>query len=172
MDTKLILITGGAKAGKSNFAKKLAEAMGGGAVSFMATAEPLDPEMRKRIARHQAERPASWETLEEPLELPQALLAARHTVVLLDCLTLWVSNLLMAKRDVEAAAENLLAAHAKTSKALLVVTNEVGLGIVPDNPLARAYRELLGTANQRLAEKADKVYLLVSGIPVQIKGAL
>lgn len=111
----------------------------------------------------------AWETLEAPLEVPQALERARHGVVLLDCLTLWVSNLMLAGLEVEPALEHLLAVRAQTGKTLLVVTNEVGLGIVPDNPLARRYRDLLGAANARVAQEAQRVYLLVAGIPLQIK---
>ncbi len=169
MQNHLLLITGGARAGKSRFAQAQAWALGQERVSFIATAEPLDGEMRQRIAKHRAERPPAWETLEAPLEVPQALERARHGVVLLDCLTLWVSNLMLAGLEVEPALEHLLAVRAQTGKTLLVVTNEVGLGIVPDNPLARRYRDLLGAANARVAQEAQRVYLLVAGIPLQIK---
>lgn len=169
MEAKLILITGGARAGKSAFAQEWAHALGDGKVSFIATAQALDEEMSQRIEQHQGDRPAIWETLEEPLEVPYALSLAQGGVVLLDCLTLWVSNLMHAGREVLPELENLLAIRAETQKVLLVVTNEVGMGIVPDNALARAYRDLLGAANRRLAEEADVVYLLVSGIPVKIK---
>ncbi len=165
---RLILVTGGARAGKSVFAQEWAQALGQ-PVSFIATAQPQDEEMRQRIEQHRAERPPGWETLEEPLEVPQALLRAGGQVVLLDCLTLWVANLMEAGREVLLELENLLAAFAETDKTLLVVTNEVGMGIVPDNALARRYRDLLGAANRRLAEAADAVYLLVAGIPVKIK---
>ncbi|AWR87837.1 bifunctional adenosylcobinamide kinase/adenosylcobinamide-phosphate guanylyltransferase [Meiothermus taiwanensis] len=169
MQNHLLLITGGARAGKSRFAQAQAWALGQERVSFIATAQPLDEEMRQRIAQHRAERPPAWETLEAPLEVPQALERARHGVVLLDCLTLWVSNLMLAGLEVEPALEHLLAVRAQTGKTLLVVTNEVGLGIVPDNPLARRYRDLLGAANARVAQEAQRVYLLVAGIPLQIK---
>lgn len=164
-----MLITGGARAGKSRFAQAQAQALGQGRVSFVATAEALDEEMRQRISKHRAERPPMWETLEAPLEVPQAVQQARHGVVLLDCLTLWVSNLMLAERAVLPAVEHLLAVQALTGKTLLVVSNEVGLGIVPENPLARRYRDLLGAANQRIAQEAQQVYLLVAGIPIQIK---
>ncbi len=169
MEARLILVTGGARAGKSAFAQEWAHALGDGMVSFIATAQPLDEEMRQRIAQHRAERPPSWETLEEPLEVPYTLSLAQGRVVLLDCLTLWVSNLMLAGREVLPEVENLLAARAETGKTLLVVTNEVGMGIVPDNALARRYRDLLGAANRRIAEEADVVYLLVSGIPLKLK---
>lgn len=169
MQNHLVLITGGARAGKSRFAQDQALALGQAQVSFIATAEPRDEEMRQRIAKHRAERPPAWETLEAPLEVPQTLQQARHGVVLLDCLTLWVSNLMLAGREVLPALEHLLAVRAQTGKTLLVVTNEVGLGIVPENPLARRYRDLLGVANARVAQEAQRVYLLVAGIPLQIK---
>ena len=169
MEAKLILVTGGARAGKSAFAQEWAQAAGGERVSFIATAQALDEEMRQRIQNHQAERLATWETLEVPLEVPKALQSAMHLVVLLDCLTLWVSNLMFAEREVLPEIENLLVVQAESDKTLLVVTNEVGMGIVPDNALARHYRDLLGAANRRIAGEADAVYLLVSGIPVKIK---
>jgi len=169
VEARLILVTGGARAGKSAFAQRRAQALGGSGVSFIATAEVLDEEMQSRILRHQRERPQDWETLEEPLTVPTALQTARHPVVVLDCLTLWVSNLMMAEKEVLPQIENLLAICAETDKTLLVVTNEVGMGIVPDNVLARQYRDLLGAANRRIAEQAEAVYLLVSGIPVKIK---
>lgn len=169
MRSELILVTGGARAGKSAFAQEQARALGSSRVSFVATAEALDQEMRERIARHRLERPRGWETLEEPLNVPAALQKAAHPVVLLDCLTLWVSNLMQAERGVWPEVENLLKIRAGTGKALLVVTNEVGMGIVPDNALARRYRDSLGAANRRVAGEADAVYLLVSGIPVRIK---
>ncbi|GIW29281.1 MAG: adenosylcobinamide kinase/adenosylcobinamide phosphate guanyltransferase [Meiothermus sp.] len=137
MQNHLVLITGGARAGKSRFAQAQALALGQAQVSFIATAEPLDGEMRQRIAKHRAERPPTWETLEAPLEVPQALQEARHGVVLLDCLTLWVSNLMLAGLEVLPALEHLLAVRAQTGKTLLVVSNEVGLGVVPENSLAR-----------------------------------
>lgn len=169
MEARLILVTGGARAGKSAFAQEWAHVLGDGKVSFIATAQALDEEMRQRIEKHKAERPITWETLEEPLEVPYTLSLAQGRVVLLDCLTLWVSNLMQAKREVLPEIENLLAIRADTDKTLLIVTNEVGMGIVPDNTLARRYRDLLGAANRRIAEEADVVYLLVSGIPVKIK---
>lgn len=164
-----MVLTGGARAGKSAFAQEQAQALGGEQVSLIATAQALDEEMQARIANHQAQRPAAWETLESPLEVIHSFIHSRHNTVLLDCLTLWVSNLMLAQRDVLAEVEGLLEAQATSSKTLLVVTNEVGLGIVPDNPLARRYRDLLGTANRRMAQQAGEVYLLVSGIPLKLK---
>lgn len=169
MQAKLILVTGGARAGKSAFAEEWAQAIGGERVSFIATSQALDPEMAERIARHQAERPLGWQTIEEPLEVALALEQAQHKVVVLDCLTLWVSNLMLHGRDVLPAVENLLATWEENDKRLIVVSNEVGWGIVPDNALARQYRDWLGLANRRVAAEADVVYLLVAGVPVKVK---
>lgn len=175
-DVGLVLVTGGARAGKSTAAQGWARALGGEGVSFIATAQALDPEMERRVAAHRAERPPAWETLEEPLDVAAALRRARHGVVLLDCLTLWVSNLLLREPDpvetpeaLRPHLEGLLRARLETGKRLLVVTNEVGLGIVPDNPLARRYRDLLGWANARLAREAGAAYLMVAGLPLRLK---
>lgn len=176
MEVRLVLVTGGARSGKSAFAQEEARKLGGDGVSFIATAQALDAEMAERIRYHRSERPPGWETLEEPLNVPAALRRARHGVVLLDCLALWVSNLLLREPDpVENSqalcpyVEELLDAWQQTGKRLLVVTNEVGLGIVPENPLARRYRDLLGWANARLAREADAVYLMVAGLPLKLK---
>ncbi|RIH86274.1 bifunctional adenosylcobinamide kinase/adenosylcobinamide-phosphate guanylyltransferase [Calidithermus roseus] len=176
MEARLILVTGGARAGKSAFAQEEARRLGDGRVSFIATAQALDEEMKERIAAHRAERPREWQTLEEPLNVPAALRQARHEVVLLDCLSLWVSNLLLREPDpVESSqalrpyVEELLDARRETGKRLLVVTNEVGMGIVPENALARRYRDLLGWANARLAHEAGAVYLMVAGLPLKLK---
>ncbi|PZA05954.1 MULTISPECIES: bifunctional adenosylcobinamide kinase/adenosylcobinamide-phosphate guanylyltransferase [unclassified Meiothermus] len=175
-EARLILVTGGARSGKSAFAQEEAQRLGGDGVSFIATAQALDAEMNERIAAHRAQRPREWQTLEEPLNVSAALRQARHEVVLLDCLALWVSNLLLRQPDpverLEALIphlEALLEAWRDTGKRLLVVTNEVGLGIVPENPLARRYRDLLGFANARLAREAGAVYLMVAGLPLRLK---
>lgn len=173
MEARLILVTGGARSGKSAFAQEEARRLGGDGVSFIATAQALDEEMRLRIAAHRFERPREWETLEEPLAVPAALRQARYEVVLLDCLTLWVSNLLLhGVADLEALrphVEALLDERQKTGKRLVVVTNEVGMGIVPEGALARRYRDLLGWANARLAREASAVYLMVSGLPLKLR---
>jgi adenosylcobinamide kinase/adenosylcobinamide-phosphate guanylyltransferase len=182
----LILVTGGARAGKSTFAEQLARRLGGDrGVCFVATAEPGDDEMRARIAAHRAARPPGWRTVEAPRGLGAALagLGSPPAVraVLLDCLTLLVSNVLLAQPEsahtaeaawpaVEAEVDDLIRFAAQTDTDTIVVTNEVGLGIVPASPVARAYRDLLGRANQRLASASAFVYLLVSGLPVEIKG--
>jgi adenosylcobinamide kinase / adenosylcobinamide-phosphate guanylyltransferase len=178
---QLILILGGARSGKSDFAQKLARELGGEQVLFVATAEPGDDEMRRRISAHQQARPAGWRTLEAPEDAGEAILQAGSSerVVLVDCLTLLVSNAVLRLgepsqvRQAEAAAleevEGLVRAHGLGSATTIVVSNEVGLGIVPDNALARSYRDALGRANQALAARCDKVYWLVAGLPVEIK---
>ncbi len=185
---RLILILGGARSGKSAFAEQLA-ASSGQSVAFIATATAGDDEMRARIARHQASRPAHWHTVEEPFDLAGAVqhAAALADILLLDCITLWLSNWLarhgeMSDTDMAASSplldaaamqeiQNLLATLASLDpgKTLIVITNEVGLGIVPAYPLGRLYRDTLGLVNQRLAEVAGRVYLLIAGIAVDIK---
>lgn len=176
MQANMILITGGARSGKSSFALETAHQMGDQQVTFIATAQALDDEMKERIALHQAERPREWQTIEEPLNVPNALGQARHNVVLLDCLSLWVANLLLRRPEpidrfdaLLPYLERLLDVRQAMGKRLLVVTNEVGMSIVPDNPLGRRYRDLLGWANAHLARKASAVYLMVAGIPLRMK---
>lgn len=169
----IVLVTGGARSGKSAFAAGLAAASGE-AVTYLATAQALDPEMQARIARHRADRPAAWETVEEPVDASGALLGASTPTVLLDCLSLWVSNLMLVGLPDEAlldrAAALLAAARARPGLTILV-TNEVGLGIVPVGALARRYRDVLGWVNQRAAAASDEAWLLVSGLPLRLKPA-
>jgi adenosylcobinamide kinase/adenosylcobinamide-phosphate guanylyltransferase len=182
----LILILGGARSGKSTQAQRLAKAHGG-QVLFIATAEGLDDEMRARIAAHRSERPPDWQTLEIPYNVADAFtrLSPPSDVVLLDCLTLLVSNLLLLEGDIdqpdmaradgfahrlEAEIQALLEAIRGSRADWIVVSNEVGLGLVPPYPSGRLYRDLLGYANQRLAAQADEVYWMVAGIPVPIHG--
>ena len=173
MAHQLTLILGGARSGKSTYALRLA-ADSGAEVLFLATAEARDEEMATKIGRHRAERPAHWRTL-EAARAPAAALASAPgaPVVLLDCVTLWVSNLLLADDaswEVAAAElDALLAWHRESESDLIVVSNEVGLGLVPADPLSRQYREWLGWFNQRLAAEADRVFLLVAGIPIDVK---
>lgn len=167
----IVLVTGGARAGKSRWAEQEAKHLGGDDVAYVATAEPRDPEMAARIAAHRAARPGGWATLEVPLDVPEAVAATAASVVLFDCVTLWVSNLMHASDGdpVDTAVERLLAAADARPGTLIAVTNEVGFGIVPDNPLTRAYRDALGTTNARIAERAERVVLLVAGIPLSLR---
>lgn len=175
MGKQLVLILGGARSGKSSFAQTLAQQRGGDNVLFIATAQVGDEEMRVRIAQHRTARPATWRTLEVPREIARTLATTPVApVVILDCVTLWVSNVLLAdeNRAIETMTrevEDLLAWYHTSTSELIIVSNEVGMGIVPDNSLARAYRDLLGTVNRKLAEAADEVFLLVAGLPVEIK---
>jgi adenosylcobinamide kinase/adenosylcobinamide-phosphate guanylyltransferase len=165
---RLTLVLGGARSGKSRFA--LAQFAGlAGPFWFIATAEALDAEMSRRIERHRAERDALWRTLEAPLDVAAAL-AETQGPALIDCLSLWLSNLFGAGRDPEAATGRLLAALARHPHPVVLVSNEVGLGIVPDTPLGRAFRDAQGRLNQAAAAQADRVVLLVAGLPLSIKG--
>lgn len=172
-DFRLALILGGARSGKSALAQKLAEGLGA-PLLFLATAGAHDAEMAARIARHQEERGPAWETREVPLALSAAIQEAQggFRAILVDCLTLWLTNLLL--RDPEEASltdalNRLHDAAAQTVTPLILVSNEVGLGIVPDNPLARRFRDLAGRLNQRLAAQADLVVFTVAGLPLMVK---
>ncbi|MEG3177133.1 bifunctional adenosylcobinamide kinase/adenosylcobinamide-phosphate guanylyltransferase [Sphingomonas sp. RB3P16] len=169
--TTSLLVLGGARSGKSRHAQAMAEATGGDLV-YVATAQAFDGEMTERIARHRADRDSRWRTIEAPLALPEALAAADApgATLLVDCLTLWVSNLLLADADIDAAGSALLAQIAAARATILLVSNEVGFGIVPDNALARAFRDTAGLLNQRVAASVSQVDLVVAGIPLRIKG--
>ena len=175
MTTHLILVTGGTRSGKSSFAQNLAEEAPG-RKAFIATAEPLDREMKERIACHREERPAEWDTVEEPLHLAETVkkCGEAYDVLLIDCLTLWISNLLVNKSMMEKAIlkkiGDLLTSCRTVSARVIMVTNELGMGIVPSNRLSRIYRDLVGKANQQVAAEADEVYFLVSGMPMKLKG--
>ncbi len=184
MTRELILVTGGARSGKSAYAQELALKRNERTL-FLATAQPGDAEMAERIARHRRLRPQGWLTIEEHLDLVAAYARIPSDVemVIVDCLTLWVSNVLLAKdshiEDVNRAgriqeeilhqAEKLLAAYDKGKASLIVVTNEVGMGLVPDTPIGRVFRDALGRVNQLFASKADLVYLMVAGLPMEVK---
>lgn len=170
---KITLVLGGARSGKSHYAQELAS--GFRRVAFIATAEALDDEMRQRIARHRQERPAGWTTVEAPLALEDAILqcGADSDVILVDCLTLWVSNLMGAEDSddgvIRARGAQLCEVLRKVPASVILVSNEVGSGIVPENDAARLYRDLLGGVNQQVAAVADKVLLLVAGYPLTVK---
>lgn len=173
MASKLYFIIGGARSGKSAFAEKLAADLGGKR-AYLATAQALDAEMVSRIEHHRKRRGSAWDTFEEPLAVAELLrkLSGRYDVVLLDCLTLWLSNV-MARSGEDAAvlaqADELSGAVRAFAGTCIVVSNEVGLGIVPDNALARRFRDLAGFVNQKVAQAADEAYLLTSGLPMKIK---
>lgn len=189
---KLVLLLGGARSGKSSLAEQKARELGGENVLYVATSETGDEEMRLRVQKHRAARPSAWQTLEAPLHVARALRESGTAaqVVLVDCITFLVSNYLMAasgpgddpfgpptsdpfNEAIEAAIRadvNDLAGFAhERGLTMLVVSNEVGMGLVPPYDLGRAYRDLLGRANQDLAREADEVYLLVAGLPMRLK---
>lgn len=172
MSARHVLVLGGARSGKTAFAERLA--MGAGIrPAYLATAEALDGEMAERVATHQRTRQGRFATIEEPLALSQALTDAtpRHDVILVDCLTLWITNLLIAGKDVAGAVDELVATlTAMEETRAILVSNEVGLGIVPDNALARSFRDLAGSTHQRLAEICTDVYFVVAGLPMTLKG--
>jgi adenosylcobinamide kinase / adenosylcobinamide-phosphate guanylyltransferase len=172
-----IFIIGGARAGKSSFAQKLA-AESGGKVLFVATAEAKDDDMRLRIEEHKRSRLADWVTLEAPVEVSRAVRSrlGEFPVILIDCITMLVSNIMLqyqdgifAEDEVFTEIDVLLKTISAVPSRFILVSNEVGLGIVPDNELARVYRDCLGRVNQMIAQSADEVYWMVSGIPVRIK---
>ncbi|MCX8999777.1 bifunctional adenosylcobinamide kinase/adenosylcobinamide-phosphate guanylyltransferase [Rhizobiaceae bacterium BDR2-2] len=169
--TGLVLVLGGARSGKSRFSETML-AQSGLDVHYVATAEALDGEMNERIAHHRASRPAQWATHEIPLDLPQALLAidAPGRGILVDCLTLWITNLMMAGRDIGAAFDALAEACPKLRGRVVFVSNEVGLGIVPEHRMARDFRDHAGRLHQRIAALADEVYFVAAGLPLRMKG--
>ncbi|MBV9459087.1 MAG: bifunctional adenosylcobinamide kinase/adenosylcobinamide-phosphate guanylyltransferase [Bradyrhizobium sp.] len=165
----IILITGGARSGKSTRAEARVRAFAGRPV-YIATAEALDEEMRERIARHRARRGNEWLEREAPLELVAALFETDGGGArLVDCLTLWLSNLMHAERDWDKEAKLLVDALRRQKSPVVLVTNEVGLGIVPDNALARRFRDAAGILNQMVAQAADEVEFVVAGLPMRVK---
>jgi adenosylcobinamide kinase/adenosylcobinamide-phosphate guanylyltransferase len=168
----LTLVIGGARSGKSALAERLI-AGSGRPRRYIATAEAWDDEMRNRIAQHQRDRGADWTTVEAPLDLPAALAAAsRDEAVLIDCATLWLTNHLLAEHDLAAQTRALLAALAACPAPVVIVSNEVGWGIVPENALARRFRDEQGRLNQRLAAQAQLVVTVIAGLPMVLKGQM
>ena len=174
----LTLILGGARSGKSSFAEQIGREAGK-SVLFIATASASDDEMAERIRKHQASRPSGWQTLELPLDLGRHLAAPIADVVIVDCITLLVTNVLLSMPEnapgeevlqkVQTEIDELIEAQARIGGQWLLVSNEVGLGLVPPYPLGRVYRDMLGWANQRLARAAERVIFMVAGIPMVIK---
>lgn len=175
-DNAFTFVVGGARSGKSSFAMRLAESCGSPRL-YIATAQSLDSEMEERIRRHREDRGGGWETIEEPREVSGSVMRAGragggYRVVLIDCLTLWLTNLLMAGLDdpsVLSEVESLVSACRGSSARVIAVSNEVGLGLVPENPLSRRFRDLSGTMNQRMASAAAQAYFVASGIPLKMK---
>jgi adenosylcobinamide kinase/adenosylcobinamide-phosphate guanylyltransferase len=167
-DPQLTLVLGGARSGKSRYAESLTTSLPPAWI-YLATAEPRDAEMAERIAAHRSRRGAGWRTIEEPHDIA-AVLATDEGTTLIDCLTLWLSNRMLAGADIDAEIVNLEVALAARLRPVVLVSNEVGSGIVPDNALARRFRDLQGRLNQRLAARADRVVLLVAGLPLIVKG--
>lgn len=166
------LVLGGVKSGKSRFAEQCA-ADRSDAVCYVATAQALDDEMRDRIARHQQQRPVHWRVCEEPLDIAAALASARRELVLVDCLTLWMSNVLSrgsSYNDVRAAGEQLVSAVARFEGDLILVSNETNMGVTPVNALARQYCDAMGRLHQELASHCDEVVLVLAGLPLHLKG--
>jgi adenosylcobinamide kinase/adenosylcobinamide-phosphate guanylyltransferase len=169
----LTLVLGGARSGKSAFAQAAAEALAaetGGRLVMVATAQAFDSEMAERIARHQEDRGPAWTTLEAPFDIASALQPlGANDIVVVDCLTLWLSNLMLDERDLATAAAELVEAAGRFPGALWLVSNEVGFGIVPDNALARRFRDEAGRLHQALAQAADAVTLVVAGLTLRLK---
>jgi len=166
----LTLVLGGARSGKSMLAEQLLTA-GPGPWAYIATAQAFDDEMRQRIGLHQARRKQGWMTFEAPIDLPQVLASqSKDLPVLVDCLTLWLTNLMLGDHNVAQATQDLADALAGRVKPAILVSNEVGLGIVPDNALARAFRDEAGRLNQRMAQVADRVLFVAAGLPLTLKG--
>lgn len=169
---ELTLIIGGAASGKSDFAEGLVTASGNSRI-YLATAQAHDAEMTAKINRHQKTRGAGWRTIEAPLDLSNALgSASAGDVVLLDCATLWLTNQLMVEADLQIAQTTLLKSLTSCKAPVVVVSNEVGTGIVPENALARKFREAQGRLNQRLAAQSDLAVTVIAGLPMVLKGTL
>ena len=178
---KIILVTGGARSGKSTFAEKLATDLTNGRKAYVATAQVLDDEMAQRIRTHQSRRGTDWQTFEAPINADIAISKAgkEFEVILFDCLTIYISNFLCAFEslddidkinfELQIVVNKLINEAKKISGTIIFVTNEVGDGIVPENKLARVYRDCAGITNQMIAAVSDEVYLIVTGIPVKIK---
>ena len=167
---RLTLILGGARSGKSRYAERLVLASGLAPV-YVATAEALDDEMAARIAAHRVRRGGSWRTIEEPLDLAGVLQKERgpDRAVLVDCLTLWLTNLMVWERPVRVEIERLVTMLPQPNGALVLVSNEVGLGVVPTDPMARAFVDHAGSLHQRIAEQADVVVFMAAGLPLHLK---
>lgn len=168
MAARTTLFLGGARSGKSRLAQATAEAFDG-PLTYLATAEARDDEMATRIARHRADRGPRWRTVECPVALPEAVAAVREGAVLVDCLTLWLSNLMLGGHDIAVRTADLLAAISGTASPIVIVSNEVGLGIVPDHPLGRAFRDEAGWLNQAVAAEVDAACFVAAGLTFRLQ---
>ena len=178
---KITFILGGARSGKSSYAERLAKESGK-SVTFLATAQALDGEMSARIQKHQSERPKHWQTLEIPVRIAAHVKEIKSEIVILDCITLLVSNLLMQfvkddlvdetlfMQSVQKEMEDLCLTIRESDQHWIIISNEVGLGLVPPYQMGRVYRDWLGWANQRVAKEAENVFFMVAGIPIVVKG--
>ncbi|MFK0685147.1 bifunctional adenosylcobinamide kinase/adenosylcobinamide-phosphate guanylyltransferase [Ochrobactrum sp. BD67] len=168
---KLVLVLGGARSGKSSYAEKMIESSGLKPL-YLATGRAFDEEMENRIAIHRDRRGSEWQTVEEPLDLVGALTshAAADRFVLVDCLTLWLTNLMMAERDIATETASLVAMLPNLAGPVVLVSNEVGLGIVPENRMAREFRDHAGFLHQAVAAIVDEVYFMAAGLPLKMKG--
>ena len=169
MNDLLTLVIGGARSGKSRYAEGVIAALPP-PWTYVATAEALDAEMAERIGTHRARRGSQWRTIEAPRDVAAALTSSGTTPVLIDCLTLWLSNLMLAGADIDAETLRLEQALAAAKAPVIVVANEVGSGIVPEHALGRKFRDLQGVLSQRIAARADRVVLVVAGLPLVLKG--
>ena len=168
---KIVFILGGARSGKSTFALEEASRIKG-RKAFIATAQAFDDEMRRRIEKHREERGKEWATLEEPLHVPELIrkITGSYDVIVIDCLTLWLSNIMHAEHGINEQIEDLIGALLQEHPShVFIVSNEVGMGLVPETPLGREYRDNLGAVNRKVADIATDVYFLAAGIPLKIK---
>ena len=165
-----LLVLGGARSGKSRYAERRVQAAGGACI-YIATAQAFDDEMAERIAHHREDRGLHWRTVEAPIDLPEAIRAESKSgaAVLVDCLTLWATNLLLGERDIDDATEQLVAALRAHVGPIALVSNEIGLGIVPDNALSRRFRDVAGRMNQAVAAAIDEVQFIAAGLPLALK---
>ena len=167
-----ILVTGGARSGKSVFAEKRTKQLGSSLI-YIATSEVIDSEMKKRVEEHQARRGSEWQTLHAPINLTEALIETDGKgPCLVDCVTFWLNNLIFLDEDIDAATKELITVLNERSDPVVLVTNEVGSGIIPENALARRFCDEAGRLNQTISQIADEVYVSISGIPLQIKPKL
>lgn len=171
LEREITFILGGARSGKSSFAEGLIESSGWDAI-YLATGRAWDDEMSERIGHHRARRGSRWITVEEPIDLAGKLesLAGVEKAILVDCLTLWLTNLMMAERDIDAEITRLINTLSHLAGAIVLVSNEVGLGIVPENRMARDFRDHAGRLHQAVAAAAAKVYFVAAGLPLKMKG--